>query len=417
MSEGANGRDGETAPPIGRAKNSARTRDGANQNPQRAEFSALPTLSRLSPLVRSHPKLLQLHSLSAICYLLSAISLRLVNLKPAFALTCLLGLFCCPIVSFAQQSVQGTEAPIRIGAFIASTFSVDPSKGSYTMLFYIWATGPLDDPDPLSLIQFPRAVTSTLLSENHEVRGNSRWVLKAYRCEMLNEWDLHSYPFDEHTLSLVFRLSPPAGKKLAIDLDTADSGIAQKRIEGGWKITDFQLFKYQLSYQSNFGDPADGQRPTDWIVASFKMTRLPWVLFFRLMSGAYVSVLIALLGCLLKTRHPPVFSGRISMQVACLLAAVVNQREIGSAIGARSFYSLPDTLHVLCYLGILVAFLITLRSRKYNDDGQALKALRWEKRVSLIVLVVFILANFACGWWIIEPNAPPDLAQIVEMGG
>lgn len=354
----------------------------------------------------------------AICYLLSAtcnslLPACLVNLKPALALVFLLGLFYHPIVSFAQQP---PEEPIRIGVFIVSTFSVDPSKGSFTVLFYIWATGPLDDPDPLSSIQFPRAVTSTLLSQNHEVRGNNRWVLKAYRCEMLNEWDLHSYPFDDHTLSLVFRLSPPDGKKFTIDLDTADSGIAQKRIEGGWKITDFQLFKYQLSYQSNFGDPADGQRATDLIVASFQMTRLPWVLFFRLMSGAYVSVLIALLGCLLKTEHPPVFSGRISMQVACLLAAVVNQREIGSAIGTRSFYSLPDALHVLCYLGILAAFLITLRSRKFNDDGQALKALRWEKRGSLIVLVVFILANIACGWWIIEPNTPPDLAQIVEMG-
>ena len=354
-----------------------------------------------------------------ICYLLFAICyFRQLIVKPASALTLLvlLGLLCRPIICFAAEPAPGPEEPIRIGLFIVSTFSVDPSKGSYTVLFYLWSTGPLDDPDPLSSMQFPRAVTSTVLSENQEVRGNSRWVLKAYRCEMLNEWDLHSYPFDEHTLSLVFRLNPPEGKKFAIDLDTADSGIAQKRIEGGWQITDFQLTKYKLSYHSNFGDPADGHRPTDWIVASFKMTRLPWVIFFRLMSGAYVSVLIALLGCLLKTEHPPVFSGRISMQVACLLAAVVNQREIGSAIGARSFYSLPDTLHILCYLGILMAFLITLRSRKFNDDGQGLKALRWEKRASLIVLLIFILVNFAWAWWIIEPNAPPDLAQIVEMG-
>jgi hypothetical protein len=339
-----------------------------------------------------------------------------VNLKPALTLLFLLGLFFRPAGSFAEESVQTSEEPVRLGVFIVSTFNVDPSKGSYTVLFYIWATGPLDDPDPLSSIQFPRAVTSTVLSENRDIRGDKQWVLKAYRCEMLNEWDLHSYPFDEHTVSLVFRISPPDGKKYTIDLDTADSGIAQKRIEGGWQITDFQLFKYRLSYQSNFGDPTDGKRPTDWIVASFKMTRLPWVVFFRLMSGAYVSVMIALLGCLMKTEHPPVFSGRISMQVACLLAAVVNQREIGSAIGARSFYSLPDSLHVLCYLCILAAFLVTLRSRKFNDEGQPLKALRWEKRVSLMVLVVFILANFACAWLIIEPNTPPDLAQIVEMG-
>lgn len=340
----------------------------------------------------------------------------LANLKPALTLGFFLGLFFCPVGSFGQEPAQIPEEPIRVGVFIVSTFSVDPGKGSYTTLFYIWATGPLDDPDPLSSIQFPRAVNSTVLAENHEIRGNNRWVLKAYRCEMLTEWDLHSYPFDEHTLSFVFRINPPEGKRFAIDLDTVDSGIAQKRIEGGWQITDFQVFKYNLSYQSNFGGPADGHRSTEWIVASFKMTRLPWVIFFRLMSGAYVSVLIALLGCLMKTEHPPVFSGRISMQTACLLAAVVNQREIGNAIGARSFYSLPDALHVLCYLCILAAFLITIRSRKFNDDGQPLKALRWEKRVSLIGLIVFILVNFALAWWIIEPNAPPDLAQIVEMG-
>ena len=356
-----------------------------------------------------------------ICYLLSAIlrllpRLSLVNLKPALTLLFLLGLFLRPAGSFAEEPVQPPEEPIRVGVFIVSTFSVDPSKGSYTVLFYVWATGPLDNPDPLNSIQFPRAVTSTVIAENHEIRGNNRWVLKAYRCEMLNEWDLHSYPFDEHTLSLVFRLNPPEGKRFTIDLDTADSGIAQKKIAGGWQISDFQLFKYNLSYQSSFGAPADGQRLTEWIVATFKMNRLPWVLFFRLMSGAYVSVLVALLGCLLKTEHPPVFSGRIGMQTACLLAAVVNQREVGSAIGARSFYSLPDALHVLCYLCILAALLISIRSRKFNDDGQALKAKRWEKRVSVIVLIVFILVNFACAWWIIEPNVPPDLAQIVEMG-
>jgi hypothetical protein len=339
-----------------------------------------------------------------------------VNLKPALTLLFLLGLLFRPAGSFAQEPDQAPEEPIRVGVFIVSTFSVDLSKGSYTVLFYIWATGPLDNPDPLSSIQFPRALTSNVIAENHEIRGNNRWVLKAYRCEMLNEWDLHSYPFDEHTLSLVFRINPPEGKRFTIDLDTADSGIAQKTIQGGWHIADFELFKYNLSYQSNFGAPTDGHRSTEWIVASFKMNRLPWVVFFRLMSGAYVSVLIALLGCLMKTEHPPVFSGRIGMQTACLLAAVVNQREIGSAIGVRSFYSVPDSLHVLCYLCILAAFLITLRSRKFNDEGQPQKALRWEKRVSLIVLAVFILLNFACAWWIIEPDAPPDLAQIVEMG-
>jgi hypothetical protein len=209
-----------------------------------------------------------------ICYLLFP-SLRAVNLKSALILIFGLGLFCSPVSSFAQEPAQTPMEPIRVGVFIVSTFNVDPNKGSYTVLFYLWSSGPVNEADPLSALQFPRAITTTLLSQNQEIRGNTRWILKSFRCEMLNEWDLHSYPFDEHTLSVAFRVAPLEGKTLAIDLDTADSGIAQKRIEGGWQIADFQLFKYRLSYQSNFGDPADGQKPTDWIVASFKLTRLP----------------------------------------------------------------------------------------------------------------------------------------------
>ena len=97
------------------------------------------------------------------------------NLKPALTLLFLLGLFFRPVGSFAEEPAQTPEEPIRVGVFIVSTFSVDPSKGSYTVLFYTWATGPLDNPDPLSSIQFPRAVTSTVIAENHEIRGNSHW--------------------------------------------------------------------------------------------------------------------------------------------------------------------------------------------------------------------------------------------------
>jgi hypothetical protein len=219
-----------------------------------------PANGRCGESVNGRPTFFICHLLIANCYSRHPI----VN-RTALTLLFLLVILCRPDASLAEETAPGAAEPIRIGLFIVSTFSVDPSKGSYTVLFYVWSTGPLDDADPLNSIQFPRAVTSTILSENQEVRGNSRWVLKAYRCEMLNEWDLHSYPFDEHTLSLVFRLNPPEGKKFAIDLDSAESGIAQKKIEGGWQIADFQLTKYKLNFHSNFGDPADGQRPTDCI--------------------------------------------------------------------------------------------------------------------------------------------------------
>jgi hypothetical protein len=313
----------------------------------------------------------------------------------------------------AHAEQASSQTPIRIGVFVISILNLDPTRGSYTVLFYLWSLGPLDNPDPLSAVEFPRATSITELSHTEAIQGDRRWILKGYRCDMLNEWDLHAYPFDKHTLAVVFRPNKNGGSVGPIELDTADSGIAQKRAQGGWEISDFGIFKYQSNYESNF---VTLESNAQWIVARFRLSHSPWFIFFRLMSGAYISVLIALLGCLLKTIHPPVFSGRSGMQVACLLAAVVNQREIGGALGARSFYSLPDTLHVLCYLCILTAFLITLQSRKLVDDEAPGKAVRWEKKASAVTAMVFILLNVACVWWFIEPNKPQNVAQVVEQG-
>ena len=313
----------------------------------------------------------------------------------------------------ADAEQVSSQAPIRIGVFVVSIFNLDPSRSSYTVLFYLWSLGPLDNPDPLSAVEFPRATSVTELSRTEAIEGDRRWILKEYRCDMLNEWDLHAYPFDRHTLALVFRPGKNGGAMGSVELDTAESGIAQKRVQGGWEISDFGIFKYQANYESNL--VALESKP-QWIVARFRLSRLPWFVFFRLMSGAYISVFIALLACFLKTIQPTVFSGRSGMQVACLLAAVVNQREIGGALGTRSFYSIPDTLHVLCYLCILTAFLITLRSRKFIDDDAPAKAVRWEKKASVVTATIFILLNVACVWWFIKPNKPQNVAQMVEQG-
>ncbi len=140
------------------------------------------TFGSLAPPISSHAfhRQTAFAFTSAICYLLFS-SRCSVNLKSALTLIFVLGFVYSPLASFAQEPAQAPE-PIQVGVFIVSTFNVDPNKGSYTVLFYIWSIGPLDDPDPLSSIQFPRAITTTLLSQNQRIRGNTRWILKSYRC-------------------------------------------------------------------------------------------------------------------------------------------------------------------------------------------------------------------------------------------
>jgi hypothetical protein len=118
-----------------------------------------------------------------------------------------------------------------------------------------------------------------------------------------------------------------------------------------------------------------------------------------------------------RTNHPPVFAGRIGLQIACLLAAVINHRAIGDATGQKDVFMLPDTLQLLTYLLIFASLLLTLRSRNLNERNQEARAIREERRISLFLALLFLVLNigFVYAAWVRSPSANmPRMIQIVN---
>jgi hypothetical protein len=293
----------------------------------------------------------------------------------------------------AESLKPDTTRPTKIGVFLNSIFDINPGRDSYVADLYVWSLSPATGPDPLAHVAFPRAKSQTVIEKWSEMNGDTLWSVRRFRCDMTKDWDIGDYPFDMHILNIVIGPYADALILPPLELDTAHSGANADAVSKGWRLQGFQVEAKTLTYATNFGDPSPENQPYTWIAASFELDRHGWWLFLKLMTGAYIAFASAMLACLMKTNQPPIFAGRMGLQIACLFAVIINHRSTNSSVGRDDVFCLLDTLHLIIYALIFAAIFITLRSRMLNDRGEEKQAIRWERRMTLVLAAVFAAAN------------------------
>jgi hypothetical protein len=330
----------------------------------------------------------------------------------AFFISCLAGLgLMANTPSAMGQTAEPMRSPVpdqtTVGIYLTALHEIDPSRDLFLADFYVWTMSAANAPDPLAKLIVVRARSQTVLYEFHHEFGNQLWSLRKYRCEVINDWDLGNFPFDAHVIAIAVipysdEYTPPV-----CQLDEKNSGMAKHIAPHGWQISNMKIFNQHVAYGSNFGDP-DSPTPyeSNEVTASVLLSRKPWRLFLKLMTGAYLTGGAALLGCYMKTNHPPVFAGRMGLQIACLFSAIINHREITNATGQKDVFMLPDALQLLTYVLIFASLLLTLRSRNLNERNQEARAIREERRISLALALLFLVLNvtFVYAAWATSPS-------------
>ncbi len=304
-----------------------------------------------------------------------------------------------------------------VGIYLTAIHDIDMNRGAFGADFYLWAVSPAGAPDPLTTLQVTRARTQTSLYQYAETVGDRRWSLRKYRCELSNEWALANFPFDSHVLAIAIELNPDAYTPVDYVSDQKNSGMGSQIAGPGWQLSQFSIFNREIVYQSNLGDPKSADlEKYPAVVSTFKLWREPWGLFLKLMGGAYLAACAALLGGYLQTDQATFFSGRINLQIGCLFATVINHRAAGGTVGRADVFTLPDALHLLCYLFIFVCLMLTIRSRRFHETGQGERVTHWERRSTWWLAMAFLILNV--GFVVVAALTPPhaDTLRTIEVG-
>jgi len=135
------------------------------------------------------------------------------------------------------------------------------------------------------------------------VKAGQVWDQKFLRAVVRYAWELREYPFDEHNFVIRFEDGLFDSETLIYIPDRAQSGIDPGAMGSRWNIGSFR-FDAELSRSpTTYGDPTLN-KPKSFSaqgVVTVYAERRQTVIFWKLLIGAYVALLLAMLSYRIKT--------------------------------------------------------------------------------------------------------------------
>lgn len=212
----------------------------------------------------------------------------------------------------------------------------------------------------------------TLIDSTHIV--NSINVLFKVNCEMTHLWDIKGYPFDEQKLPVFIYMEGYDASKFNFIEDGDDLHIPKfVKLENGWYIESsedklrIEIKKKPLSsvikeiYNQNHDNYLTTNSYNEYSGIYFIMyinRQNKWALFFKLFSGMYAALLVAILALFINIKY---LESRFGLAVSALFAAIGNKYTVEGILPESLGFNLSDKLHTLTFIAIILVIYYSIR--------------------------------------------------------
>jgi hypothetical protein len=297
----------------------------------------------------------------------------------------------------AQTSAPAAPGPERVvvGVYVTQIYDLDPTGGSFTASFWLWTRHRGGNIRPLDTIHILGAKKVESEPTLTTVKAGQVWDQKFFRAVIRYAWELREYPFDEHNFVIRFEDGLYDSETLIYLPDRAQSGIDPGAMGSRWNIGSFRFDAELRRSPTTYGDPTlnKPQSSTALGVVTVYGERRQTIIFVKLLIGAYVALLLALLSYRIKTDQPTLFSARLGLLVGSLFATVVNLRSTEAVLGRTDDFTLVDKIHITISLYILVAAISALISRHLCEHDRIAFSRTVDKYSLLVTAAIFLAAN------------------------
>jgi hypothetical protein len=309
-----------------------------------------------------------------------------------------IGAAVCLALAFLGVAASARAAPERplVGVWITDLYDLDANNRSFTAKFWLWSVVPAGSKiKPLDTIIVTHARQFTASPPITIERSGMIWTQVAVTAVVRHHWDVAHFPFDGHELEIVLEDAEYDDASLQYTADVRQSGIDEHGLPRSWNLEGFSLSTRTTTYRTTFGDPALQAPRSRWsqAVARIEVKRDAVGMFVKLLIGAYVAVILALLSFRIKTDQPTLFSARLALLVGSLFATVVNLRSTEAVIGRSDHFTLVDKIHAVIAVYILGAALAAMMSRRDHDRERPEKAVRRDRLAMIVFAVSFVAVN------------------------
>lgn len=294
---------------------------------------------------------------------------------------------------FLSASVFARDYPL--GMYITSLYNFNYVDQTFCTDYWIWTLYDGEETDfdgcldPVNDISFTSGIYSS------EKIGNGKiWMQQKIQAVYQYKWDMRKFPFDTAILKIELEDYRDANE-ITFIADKENSGVSNLINVDGWEIISFNIEDNIVEYGTTFGNPLVKAESDDYsrVTAKVGIRRTnPWITFFKLTAGVYISILISFLPFFMK----PNTDSRLSLPSAGLFAIVSNKYVVESTVPSSTSLTLLDSIHSTAMFCILLIFFVLIQTdgmRSTEEKNMIAKSFRIDHLFALIFAVVFVVIN------------------------
>lgn len=298
---------------------------------------------------------------------------------------------------FADESSE-FKKPVQcyVGIYIVSLSDADLRSGTCQADFWVWFRWRDATINPLESLEVINGVID-------EKSGDTRKTLKdgyEYACQRIRatirqKWNVSRFPLDTQRILISLEDAEMESDRFVFIPDKEGSRISPAVDMPGWTIERFSVSTQSQVYETNYGDtdlPTGASSEYSRVVVSLDLRRPGLGLFFKLFTGLFVAVGIALVSIAIR---PTDLDPRFGLPVGAMFASIASQYVISSVLPDSADFTLADQLHVVAVGVIFLALLESVVSLflTYAEMQQAARRL---DAAFLIMLAIGTVTAILC---------------------
>ncbi len=286
---------------------------------------------------------------------------------------------------------------VRTGIFITSIHNIDFKQKEFTVSFWLWMKYKNPDLDFVNNLEIPNAKTVTKDFFTIDTSGEIITLQMKMQCIMKDSWAISNFPFDEQKLRISIENSQFDTSTMIFVADTLGEHFDSRFTLHGWNIDSCIVSAAKKVYKTSFGDETAVKQES--VYSAFRVrlsvTREAGELFLKMFLGMYLAFFVSYICFYI---HTDSMDARFGLSVGALFAVVGNKYIIESSLPESSSFTMVDILHGITLLFILLVIAANTYCLRLFKKGQDEKAIQFDNRISIFLLLSYVLLNIFFIW-------------------
>ncbi len=276
---------------------------------------------------------------------------------------------------FAEGHSTQKPQEVAVGIYVNRLAKISHKDGSFDIDAWIWFRWKAGEIDPSKTFEVVNGQMEQITPTGVIDDGGYKYASARVQGTIFQNFDVHGYPLDNHTLSIVVEDSTnqaPLLKYVADDRSSIDPQIKAD----GWQVRFAGIQAGTYNYPTTYGFRSLGEDSSKFSRVTFAMnlTREHNALsLLKLFWVSFLALILAIGSCFVRSND---LDARFGLGLGAIFAASANTIAVSEQLPSTPFLTVAEQINMLTVLLIFIVIFVSIISLRMRYAGRDVAAER-----------------------------------------